>query len=462
MYGHPSRSIYNFDQRPKVVPIYSRQKEFAVVAPPSRLSTSSNSSTFAGQPTSFRSNYGSTYAANDKETRRSYDDRVNKILEEKYGRMNKGLRHFSMKVCEKVKQKGCTSYNEVADELVSEYFDAMNDTPAPQFQTFDMKNIRRRVYDALNVLMAVNIIEKQNKEIRWNGLPTTAAQEMKILENEKTKKEEKLKEKYEQCLDLMMQIVAYKHLIMRNRESPSVSTKASLNHSVLYLPFLVVATEPTTEVDVGVAGDRSEFLFHLDRPFEMFDDVEALKRLELTAGLESQSIFPNEVRDGTKQMLPRRLRPFVDEVLNEVENARALERQASLRDQNKSHQSIAYARPSSIARVGQVSMQSSGVRPSKQNIASTTFVSMKPSALMRQGISMQTRKQETFQKPPSTSERPHTGETVVVDEMLPMSQYQMPHHTYQEVPQNLMEEVEIFDEIVYEDVGATEEIAYSG
>jgi hypothetical protein len=35
----------------------------------------------------------------------------------------KGLRHFSMKVCEKVQKKGITTYNEVADELVSELSD---------------------------------------------------------------------------------------------------------------------------------------------------------------------------------------------------------------------------------------------------------------------------------------------------------------------------------------------------
>ena len=34
---------------------------------------------------------------------------------------DKGLRHFSMKVCEKVEQKGKTTYNEVADELVAEF-----------------------------------------------------------------------------------------------------------------------------------------------------------------------------------------------------------------------------------------------------------------------------------------------------------------------------------------------------
>ena len=34
---------------------------------------------------------------------------------------DKGLRHFSMKVCEKVEQKGKTTYNEVADELVAQF-----------------------------------------------------------------------------------------------------------------------------------------------------------------------------------------------------------------------------------------------------------------------------------------------------------------------------------------------------
>jgi hypothetical protein len=36
---------------------------------------------------------------------------------------------------------------------------------------YDEKNIRRRVYDAINVLMAMNIIAKEKKEIIWNGFP---------------------------------------------------------------------------------------------------------------------------------------------------------------------------------------------------------------------------------------------------------------------------------------------------
>lgn len=49
-------------------------------------------------------------------------------------------------------------------------------------QAYDQKNIRRRVYDALNVLMAMNIISKEKKEIRWIGLPTNSAQECRNLE----------------------------------------------------------------------------------------------------------------------------------------------------------------------------------------------------------------------------------------------------------------------------------------
>jgi hypothetical protein len=48
-------------------------------------------------------------------------------------------------------------------------------------QAFDEKNIRRRVYDALNVLMAMEIISRDKKEIRWNGLPSTSLEELAAL-----------------------------------------------------------------------------------------------------------------------------------------------------------------------------------------------------------------------------------------------------------------------------------------
>lgn len=64
-----------------------------------------------------------------------------------------------------------TTYNEVADELVAE--EIQNNAFD---KNCDQKNIRRRVYDALNVLMALQIISKDKKEIRWIGLPSNAVE----------------------------------------------------------------------------------------------------------------------------------------------------------------------------------------------------------------------------------------------------------------------------------------------
>lgn len=48
-------------------------------------------------------------------------------------------------------------------------------------QQYDEKNIRRRVYDALNVLMAMDIISKDKKEIQWKGLPRSTLNDIEEI-----------------------------------------------------------------------------------------------------------------------------------------------------------------------------------------------------------------------------------------------------------------------------------------
>lgn len=59
-------------------------------------------------------------------------------------KVGKGLRHFSMKVCEKVRKKRSTSYNEVADELVAEFTNsAMSNSLAEQVCPKVCLNLKR-------------------------------------------------------------------------------------------------------------------------------------------------------------------------------------------------------------------------------------------------------------------------------------------------------------------------------
>lgn len=58
---------------------------------------------------------------------------------------------------------------------------------SPGGAAYDEKNIRRRVYDALNVLMAMDIITKDKKEISWQGLPTAPASQLERLKQERSR-----------------------------------------------------------------------------------------------------------------------------------------------------------------------------------------------------------------------------------------------------------------------------------
>jgi hypothetical protein len=222
----------------------------------------------------------------------------------------KGLRHFSMKVCEKVKAKGTTSYNEVADELVAELTDPRCQSPSDQ--QYDQKNIRRRVYDALNVLMAMNIISKEKKEIRWLGLPTNSVQEATSLEAEKAKRIDRIKAKTEQLQDLILQQIAFKKLVERNKEAEKKSRRPTPN-SVIEIPFIIVSTNNKTIIECAISNDKKEYLFDFDNTFEIHDDMFVLKKMNMAMGLERPGggQVSEEDLKRARAMVPRALEQYV-------------------------------------------------------------------------------------------------------------------------------------------------------
>lgn len=62
------------------------------------------------------------------------------------------------------------------------------------------------MYDALNVLMAMNIISKEKKEIKWIGLPVTSYQESTTLTREREELMARLNEKQAFLHELIVQV----------------------------------------------------------------------------------------------------------------------------------------------------------------------------------------------------------------------------------------------------------------
>lgn len=228
-------------------------------------------------------------------------------------KVGKGLRHFSMKVCEKVKKKGTTSYNEVADELVGEFTNPAHINSLTD-QQYDQKNIRRRVYDALNVLMAMNIISKEKKEIRWLGLPTNSLQECLALEKDKKKKIERIKAKTQQLHQLILSHISFKNLVERNRASEGLRGPPKPN-SAIQLPFLIVNTSKKTVIDCSISNDKTEYLFNFNGKFEIHDDIEVLKQMGLAFGLEKGECTEENLQKA-KLMVPKSLEKYVEQLAN--------------------------------------------------------------------------------------------------------------------------------------------------
>ncbi|XP_010495054.1 PREDICTED: transcription factor-like protein DPB [Camelina sativa] len=228
-------------------------------------------------------------------------------------------------------------YFQVADELVAEFALPNDDGTSPDQQQYDEKNIRRRVYDALNVLMAMDIISKDKKEIQWRGLPRTSLsdiEELKVstrysvcpcskarlenvpesdfilffvcrandshlgtglrrrshipknwknndieeLKSERLSLRNRIEKKIAYSQELEEQYVGLQNLIQRNEHLYSSGNAPS---GGVALPFILVQTRPHATVEVEISEDMQ--LVHFDfntTPFELHDDNFVLKTMK--------------------------------------------------------------------------------------------------------------------------------------------------------------------------------------
>lgn len=204
---------------------------------------------------------------------------------------NKGLRHFSKRVCDKVKTKMVTTYKEVADELVAE---CVGNCESPTF-LYDQKNIRRRVYDALNVLMALDIISKNKKDITWKGLPSGTIQNSVYLVQEKENRLNSVKRKLLALQEIIMQEVAIKRLVKRNQDTENEFGPPP-NNTRINLPFMAISANEGTTVEVEISEDQKQYELSFNDKFCIIDDTELLKSMGFTLGLDCGKVSDEDLK----------------------------------------------------------------------------------------------------------------------------------------------------------------------
>lgn len=237
------------------------------------------------------------YREEDEKCQVSDDAEVKKKTQRNVGW---GLRQFSMLVCKKVEEKGRTTYNEVADEIIAEL--APLQKSANSFVQFEEKNIRRRVYDAFNVLMAIDAIVKDKKEIRWVGWSCTNTGELKGLKEVRMDLINSIQKKARFLKELEDQFVDHQNLILRNQR---LHNSANTSSQGVALPFLLVRTNPKATVEIEISEDQQFVKFDFNgTPFTLHDETAILKEMRCSQALESEIAARNS-SDGSNLIADR-------------------------------------------------------------------------------------------------------------------------------------------------------------
>jgi hypothetical protein len=161
------------------------------------------------------------------------------------GKSSKGLRSVSLKVKEILRQRGKASYKDIADVLVRQL-----DLPEWVDKSKEEKNIRRRVYDALNVLIATGIMERDGREIVMAS--QDAAVHLEDDDEELRSLRKSVSEKQFQLRELAYSTMAMSKLISRNKLEEAAER--------INFPFIVIATRdsPDNSVSMTVNSGRQK------------------------------------------------------------------------------------------------------------------------------------------------------------------------------------------------------------
>jgi hypothetical protein len=238
-------------------------------------------------------------------------------------RSERGLKRLSVKVRDLVFRLKETSYKDVANRLIEElvtdedYDESgrkLDKKSSNERKTKEEKNVRRRVYDALNVLIASGVLKKNiNKNVMYEEKPENRMKGLKLVIKKKSEnkrknlskaqyiKEQVLQNKRQRLKEVRERLNALQTLITRNKadhesmkredrltsqeitETIQDCKKSGQEEFVekIHFPLLVVKTPKTKDnrVNICYTGQKNGVVMSFKKQFSVMGDMDVLFQL---------------------------------------------------------------------------------------------------------------------------------------------------------------------------------------
>lgn len=253
-----------------------------------------------------------------------------------------GLKSFAQCVANKLRVIGNAPYTSIADELVSDAITKFQRDGESYNEAEVDKNVRRRVYDALNVFCAVGMVLRCGKQVEWRGTahlfrveknkpetectcdrnverkPFDSNQKcdcqgtvLKKLRNKVNKIKRQIVEKKERLNELRQEQICVQQIVRRNaaRDDQRLTTGSDVlvsddlefvrpDPNRVDLPFVMVSTACTTDVAIHMEDGKEQVSLQFDSKFRIHDGFSVVRQVcqrdsHFSTRHGYQNTFPN-------------------------------------------------------------------------------------------------------------------------------------------------------------------------
>ena len=206
-----------------------------------------------------------------------------KVLKSQTRSSGFGLKEISNRVREIIKRVGTTSYKEISDEIVNE----INEK-----NTKDEKNIRRRIYDSLNVMKSMKLFKKDKatKKIVWNFFNEKTTNQINTLcdgeSNEDggmfdkiSKMKQEINTKKNKLNVLQKQLECLNTILDRNKKNQN-----SDEGKRIYFPFIIIefpekSHNQENKIKVAMNETKTQAHFAFDSSNKLYGDLDAILKI---------------------------------------------------------------------------------------------------------------------------------------------------------------------------------------
>ena len=206
-----------------------------------------------------------------------------KVLKSQTRSSGFGLKEISNRVREIIKRVGTTSYKEISDEIVNE----INEK-----NTKDEKNIRRRIYDSLNVMKSMKLFKKDKatKKIVWNFFNEKTTNQINTLcdgENKEdggmfdkiSKMKQEINTKKNKLNILQKQLECLNTILDRNKKNENYDEGKRI-----YFPFIIIEFPEKThnqenKIKVAMNETKTQAHFAFDSSNKLYGDLDAILKI---------------------------------------------------------------------------------------------------------------------------------------------------------------------------------------